>query len=105
MSRIFVSTFQLLKVNALDFKNPVQSEDSVFFPLPGVPFSYFELWSFTRHNVSCSFERYYVKGMICLGKMFQFNFLIFFCNEIHGDNGIGVVVPLGFELCSWSDDI
>lgn len=27
MSRIFVSAFQLLKVKALDFKNPIQSED------------------------------------------------------------------------------
>jgi hypothetical protein len=27
MSRIFVSAFQLLKVKALDLKNPIQSED------------------------------------------------------------------------------
>ena len=75
-----------------------------FFPLPGVPFSHFELWSPMRHNVSCSFEREYVKWMICLRKNVSVQFLIFFCNEIHGDNGIGVVLPRGFELRSRSDE-
>lgn len=37
----------------------------------GVSFPHFELWSSVRHNVSCPFERQYVKWMSCLNKIFS----------------------------------
>ena len=47
------------------------SRYGIFVLCRGVSFPYFELWSSVRHNVSCPFERQYVKWMSCLGKIFS----------------------------------
>lgn len=68
--------------------------------------SFFSLWAVESYETQC--ELLLWTGVCEVDDLLRQNvsvqFLIFFCNEIHGDNGIGVVLPRGFELRSRSDE-
>lgn len=74
--------------------------------LPSAWGYFFSLWAVEFYETQCELLLWTVVCEVddLLRQNVSVQFFIFLCNEIHGDNGIGVVLPLGFELRSWSDE-